>query len=530
MSEPPTTPENVHHHPQPVDGFQSWLWQAWPLTSWILAAYVAFHRLLFASGWETLMFLLLSPLIVPAIGLIESLPRFILRRRKHVTLPTPMAWILPTHWVFIVIATLSFEGSTDAAPTPSGLSVFSGQPIMETVEMAFAGVSLLVALATGTALLVLSIVSRPRGSKPMNPLRVSLAAGVPALLLVCAPMVAAGATSTIPDSEGTTLREIRTMPIGEQLVLVEKRYEEMQHEFSTIRGFADTGDWVDVDMVIDSADWSGSVERYQLELFATSADAIAIDKDAFTQDLKSLGYERSTYGTRWENPNGQAIELNEYETGAQLEFHSPQWWGDGDELRDRLDASTGALKSDRYAADAYPVFGAVAPAELANEWSERSWDRYLPYNYLDLEEEQADAAGEFREPVRERGSEDAGAATRPDDARAVFDGVVSLLGGSLSPDAVLDIDRRRWENSYAGGSGGGADQYFIVLQHTIAPPEEHTDWEAVADTLAADGWSDVISSRDGLAARHPTGDIVVAYDGPDGMVVALRTPPWWGSA
>lgn len=39
-----------------------------------------------------------------------------------------------------------------------------------------------------------------------------------------------------------------------------------------------------------------------------------------------------------------------------------------------------------------------------------------------------------------------------------------------------------------------------------------------------------MSAEGAIAARQPDGDILVAYDSPEGVVVTLRTPLWWGDA
>lgn len=78
--------------------FARFLWLAWPWVNWILPALLIFgYSFSNSAGWDGLFLLFLSPVLVPAFGLLGSLPRFIMRRRGYEAAPAPVGVMLAVH-------------------------------------------------------------------------------------------------------------------------------------------------------------------------------------------------------------------------------------------------------------------------------------------------------------------------------------------------------------------------------------------------------------------------------------------------
>lgn len=71
------------------------------------------------AGWETVILMVTAPITIPAIGLLGSLPRFLLRKKGHTEVPIPVAVMLIVQWWGLIFFSLAMEGVGDSGSFPS---------------------------------------------------------------------------------------------------------------------------------------------------------------------------------------------------------------------------------------------------------------------------------------------------------------------------------------------------------------------------------------------------------------------------
>ena len=249
--------------------------------------------------------------------------------------------------------------------------------------------------------------------------------------------------------------------------------------------------------------------------------------------LQRMGYE--DLGHWWEKPSGQHLYVDDLHGRIKVSVTSPRWWGDSSALQASLDSRTVALEAESYPADTFPELGAVLARVIQLEWTRPELVmRYAPYNYPRLELGVADAAGAQRDAALAAGSllQLESQSARLEQALETLDSFMVRLGsGTIPPVVVVDpesMERPSWDSS-AASANDVDDQYFFVLQQTAVDIPGGVSWTDLPAALRDDGWTDVLSTDDSIAAVHPDGGIITAYDSPEGVVVGLRTPMWWGS-
>lgn len=108
------------------DGVRRFVWYAWPWVNWLLPVFVCFHGFLGNNGgWESLMLMFASPILVPAAGLLGSLPRFIMRKRGFRHAPWALLPVLFGLWWSWLTVALAMEGVGDSGSLPSLLAEMS---------------------------------------------------------------------------------------------------------------------------------------------------------------------------------------------------------------------------------------------------------------------------------------------------------------------------------------------------------------------------------------------------------------------
>lgn len=143
--------------PQP-QGIKGVVWRLWPWMSWILPVFFAVHGFLgTGGGWTTVILAVVSPLLIPAAGLLGALPRFLLRRRGHTMTPAPVVWPLLLHWCAWIALTLTMPGRGDGGSLPSLLQQMLGVPMASSLERGLCYASTGVAVVSWAVVLVLAI-------------------------------------------------------------------------------------------------------------------------------------------------------------------------------------------------------------------------------------------------------------------------------------------------------------------------------------------------------------------------------------
>lgn len=163
-------------------------WRRWPAIAWLFPVVLIILRLFSPdAGWEALVAVVWSPVIILVFGLLASLPRFVLRKRGHSTSPNIVSLLMVTNWVSILTATLAIPGIADNGSSGTPLSALFG--FSESFGQAFLLPAALLAIASYVAAIVLTVMLKPgehskRGSHLVwaailiTPLVIALFAGV----------------------------------------------------------------------------------------------------------------------------------------------------------------------------------------------------------------------------------------------------------------------------------------------------------------------------------------------------------------
>lgn len=145
------------------------VWGVWPLMAWGLpAALFLTSMLLDVGGWEMLIAMLLSPVLVPALAFTALLPRFIMKRSAGLrSSKTLISVLLIVQWCGTVLFALSVRGTGDSGSTASvlGSAFFS---IREPLEQFLMGLGVVLVLVSYLSVLVLAAnLPKPRDGEPV---------------------------------------------------------------------------------------------------------------------------------------------------------------------------------------------------------------------------------------------------------------------------------------------------------------------------------------------------------------------------
>lgn len=526
------------------------LWKWWTLVGWVLAIWVCLHSGVFELGVELLYFMYFWPLIIPAVGLLEWAPKFILKRRGiSDAVPASMAWLLVVHWVCTHLFLVAREGyDFDGSRLRSGLASMSGEPLVSEFVGAIALSFKIGTIASWAVLLVSSCLIKPAPYRSVTGGAVIAATVLGGLLVIQAPAIVGSVNAVIPDSGGTTLRTVRATPVAEQLEWASERYEAAQASLAELRGVITEGEWVTSGIFFGEAAPQSAQYRIEFAYAPAAPMALAdIDETAVGEWMLVNGYEvsRDRDGAPvWVSSRGERIYLDQHDDlgvdSLRLEFESAAWWGNAWQLDQALEGSSSELIAKTYAADRWPTIGAVAAGRLVANWSSLPWGTdSAPYSYPDLIEGERDAGGLTLGDVRhlseaeylERGQ----ALTRTADAAlAAAKGLVNdganwergLVGsGNASEDEGPEVGGRSDGVSLQGCRSGCFVSRYAYVELTL--PDAF--WPDAAERLDAEGWNNVRFASGALAARDPRGNIVLIYEDREyeTVQIALRTPSYW---
>jgi len=174
------------------EGIHEFAWRAWIPVSWGLPLlFVLFGFVGGPGGWESLIVLLLSPIIVPVVGLLGMLPRMILTRTRHRAMQREITWLLFLNWWATAMVIVAMPGTGDSGELPSFLGdVFGASRVPPGATPVLFGGAVVVMIVSGIMLVLLAVSSDP--SRPhVNP-RWTIAAWVAAIAV---PIVVVAAIS-----------------------------------------------------------------------------------------------------------------------------------------------------------------------------------------------------------------------------------------------------------------------------------------------------------------------------------------------
>lgn len=335
-------------------------WGVWPWMNWLLPIVGIFA--VGNGGWFLLMLLVMSPILVPILGLLGSLPRFLLRRAGWSTAPAPVTTLLFVQWWAWIIAMITPLGATDSIPIPAIMQELSPRPI------AGQFLTSLLAAAGGTAVvcwvvvLILVIVLRRRSDRASTGRGWALVARTTAILLpllfFALIWLGGEVTAQQRDAAGATPAEVQTEPLSVQAARALERYESVQSQLSQVRGMLADDGWRLFSRGFESrGSWASGIDEYGFDLRFDRelVTGETVDLDAARAELLALGWTEDERGQLVDS-YGNTLLFWADEHSVSVWLTSPSWWGDAYDLSDEL---------DRDAADSEDVF---ARTYAYDEW------------------------------------------------------------------------------------------------------------------------------------------------------------------
>lgn len=343
-------------------GIHSFTWSLWPWMNWLLP--VVGILCVGNGGWALLLLLVVSPVLVPAAGLLGSLPRFVLRRSGAVTTPAPITALLLLQWWAWGAAMITPPGATDGSPIPAVMQVLSPLPISGGFLSAVLLGASLIAVSCWIAVLVIAIVlasraepARRQGAKGWTAAAWIAAFALP-LLLVATIWLGGAVTAQQRDAAGATVAEVQALPLSEQAARAVERHDRAQAQLSAVRGMIAEDGWELSSRGIDTrTSFSEAVESYGFDLrFEHRASpGESVDADAVAAELLRQGWTEGERGAIVD-PHGNVVEISANDDRVWVSLNSPTWWGDAYDLFEELggyDPADGAFEQT-YAYDEWP--------------------------------------------------------------------------------------------------------------------------------------------------------------------------------
>ena len=349
-------PEAVEHddeHPQNVvspPGDQDpprlaeTIWHVWPWASWCLPLAVVFAPSLSGGGWFAAIIFVLSPVIVPAAGLLGSLPRFLLRRAGHRSAPVEVLWLLLLHWWSWVPVMVTFQDETDMGRVPSLLTKILPVGLSHAGEDAFRTLGFISLVLTWIA-----IVFRVKSGSPFagrtHWITMARVTGIAApIVLVVGIVLAAVASAFQQDAAGERPAEVADLSSGEQRERYESLYTEFQESITPVREAMSPGGW-DVSVRrrhFEGETSSSGFDSYSFEMrYTLDVTMDETELDQFARVLKDSGWEptssQASINTVYEHQEGARLRFVTWPESTSIDVTSPTWWGDEETLWDALE-------------------------------------------------------------------------------------------------------------------------------------------------------------------------------------------------
>lgn len=140
-------------------------YRLWPWMAWLLpVALFALIAVAGAGGWEMLVVMLYSPIILPAYALLSLLPRLIIRRSGRRATPHSVGVLLVVHWCSLAVGALFVCGYGDSGSLDSAMGEFLGW-LPESVENSVSLLGILIALISWLGVLILSVIKTRAGKQ-----------------------------------------------------------------------------------------------------------------------------------------------------------------------------------------------------------------------------------------------------------------------------------------------------------------------------------------------------------------------------
>lgn len=353
-------------------------WTIWPWMNWLVPAFVCLHGLFGNGGWESLVLIPASVVLVPGTALLGALPRFLLRRQGVRQVPLSIVPLLFLVWWGWFCVGAAMPGATDSAPLPSILNAMTGERLPSVIETALMFGGAAVAVASWLAILTIVLMRTPRprtdDPAPERGQRAGVVVAWAAAFVIPAVLAAscvAGVQlqSSAVDADGDTAAVVEARDRATRDELDRQRYETTQRALSEVRTLIAPSDWTGAEARATSSrqcPWmTAATACYALDVRFVHEVSGPPDFSALARSLTSAGWETGEpVVDEWgatelevRSPDGVAVTVrhSRVRTGEQfvnVSATSPSWWGASFEVV----LQTSDTDPDvRYAASDYPA-------------------------------------------------------------------------------------------------------------------------------------------------------------------------------
>ncbi|MFK4729412.1 hypothetical protein ROT00_06980 [Agromyces mediolanus] len=350
-------------------------WVIWPWMNWLVPAFVCLHGLFGNGGWESLVLIPASVVLVPGTALLGALPRFLLRRAGYRSAPLPIVPLLFVVWWGWSCVGAAMPGATDGAPLPSMLDAMTGGRLPSAIETGVMAAGAAAALVCWSAVLVIAVRLRARPAATEGPGRrrtseivAWTAAFVVPLTIIGSCVAGVGLQATAQDADGDTFAAVAARDADARDELDRQRYEATQRALATVRAQIAPNDWTGAEARARSArdcPWrTATTDCYAITARFARATSASPDFAALADALRASGWEVEDAVTdEWgaveletRSPAGVSVRVR-FSTGAggqqfvNTTATSPSWWGASFEVR----LNTAGIDAEqRFTADDFP--------------------------------------------------------------------------------------------------------------------------------------------------------------------------------
>lgn len=345
VSPAPVEPSGVRPQVQP--SIVRFTWVIWPWMNWIVPAFVCLHGLFGNGGWESLILIPGSVILVPGTALLGALPRLLLRRRGHRSTPLPIVPLLFVIWWGWTCFGAAMTGSTDSAPLPSILDTLSGRRLPTSIETALMLGGAVAAILAWIAVVIIATMrartkpSEPRGSAVIVAWTSAFLIPV-TLLATCMTGVALGEAAVDASGDSFATADARDRDIRDDLD--RKRYEATQETLSEVRALISPSGWTGAEarpQASNGCPWATAAQdcyamsaRFVLETSGVpDLEGLADSLDAQRWDVQQPVTDQwGATELDAQSPDGVSVTIRHSQVESGQHFinataTSPSWWG-----------------------------------------------------------------------------------------------------------------------------------------------------------------------------------------------------------